>query len=140
MRTPNEIIERIHQRRNDDPFSFEWPFYVDVLDFKDAKPFLKPEVTEADWEPETIDTIKQKAINYLPFAFEKANGCRGISATRSIHHYIAWMWLLGHDNTERWSEYEFYGKDELCEIARLLGQDPSQWDDDIRVNSESELH
>lgn len=49
-------------------------------------------------------------------------------------HYVAWMWLLGYENTERWENYEYYGKPELIEICSLLNLDYTQWDDGIRTN------
>lgn len=76
-------------------------------------------------------------IEYMPFAWEKANNCRGLSAGRSLAHYTAWLWLDG-DN-EIWptlEDYEYYGKDKLVEICNYLGIDSKQWDDGIRKNSE----
>jgi len=136
MRTQEEILERIEKRRKDDFLNFEWPYYLDALTFENAKQYLKDEVTEADIHMKTEDEIRAEAIDYMEFAWEKANKCRGISANRSISHYIAWMWLLGYDDTELWRDYEYYGKPQLVEICELLGLDHKQWDDGIRTNTD----
>ena len=134
MRTKEEIIKRIEERRSVDFFSFEWPYYLNLLTYEEAKPFLDPDCDGKDWEVKTLDEIKQDAIEYMPFAWEKANNCRGISAWRSISHYIAWLWLLGEDFDDI-GDYEFYGKPQLIRICEYLGLDHTEWDDDIRVNT-----
>ena len=136
MRTQQEILDRIKKRRPGDFLGFEFPYYINFLDFENAKPFLKDDTTEEKWKSAmaTEGEIRAEAIRYMDFAWEKANDCRGISAGRSISHYVAWMWLLGYENTERWLDYEYYGKPQLIEICELLGLDYKKWDDGIRKN------
>jgi hypothetical protein len=137
MRTTDEIIKRIKTRGARSFFGFEVPHYILALAFKDANPWLKKTAKAEDWDgPLTDEQVKERAVDYMPFAWEKANGFRGISASRSISRYIAWMWLLGHDNTERWENYSFYGKPQLREICGLLGLDADKWDDSVRLNNE----
>lgn len=137
MRTQQQILARITERRNGDPLGFEWPLYLDALTFDNARSFLKPEATEADWKQNTEDEIRQEAIDYMDFAWEKANNCRGISANRSIMHYQAWLWLLGEDwGDSLMDDYEFYGKPQLEKICTYFGLDPKKWDDGIRSNTE----
>lgn len=136
MKSQDEIVARIESRKADDFFGFEVSEYVDFLDYQHAKPYLKPEVTENEWK-QTDKTPKEVMIDYMPFAWEKANNCRGLSAGRSLKHYVAWLWLDG-DN-ELWptiEDYEYYGKNQLVEICNYLELNSSQWDDGIRVNSE----
>ena len=45
LRTQEEIIARIGTRADADPLGFERGDYIDYLDFKHAKPFLKNDVT-----------------------------------------------------------------------------------------------
>jgi len=138
MRTQDEILARIEARKAADIFGFEWPYYLDSLPFDVARPYLKPDATPENWPASKgIDDIRREAIDYLPFAWKKANDCRGISANRSIMHFQAWLWLLG----EGWGDalmddYEFYGKPQLERITRFFGLDPAVWDDGIRSNTE----
>ena len=71
----------------------------------------------------------------MEFAWDKANNCRGISASRSIDHYSVWIWLLGdEDKLSDIRDYEYYGKPQLVEICELYGWDHSKWDDGVRTN------
>lgn len=137
MRTQDDIVTRLEARKPNDFFGFEWQEYIWFLDFEHAKPYLKDSVVECDWEVE-IKTPKEIMIDYMEFAWEKANGCRGISAWRSLAHYTAWLWLDGDD--ELWKtiidDYEYYGKPQLIEICEYLGIDSFKWDNGVRVNSE----
>jgi hypothetical protein len=138
MKAESEIIARIEARKDRDIFGFEWPYYLDLLPFEAAKPYLKEDATGEDWKVKTLDEIRAEAVEYMSFAWDKANNCRGISASRSISHYQAWLWALGADETwvDGLSDYQFYGKPQLVEICNYLGLDSKQWDDGIRSNSE----
>lgn len=139
-RTQNEIVARIEQRKAADPFGFEWPFYVGALDWAHAKPYLKEGAKESGWKRQDDAEVRAEAIDYMEFAWDKANGCRGLSAGRSLSHYIAWLWLLGDD--ELWptlTDYQYYGKDELRSICEYLDLDADRWDDGVRVNSEPDF-
>lgn len=140
MRTQEEIVQRIEDRRDKDLFGFEVAEYLVALDYEHAKPYLNPDVTEDEWQPSLRDdsAVRDWAIDYMDFAWEKANNCRGISAWRSLAHYVAWLWLLGDD--ELWpkiEKYEYYGKPQLREICGYFGLDPDKWDDGVRVNTDS---
>lgn len=136
-RAPDEVIARIEARKEAD-LGFEWPIYLEVLTFEQARPFLKPEATGDDWPtPKGLAQLREDAIKYMAFAWEKANNCRGISANRSIMHYQAWLWLLGETwGDSLFDDYEFYGKPQLVRICEYFGLDPKQWDDGIRSNTE----
>lgn len=139
MKTQVEIVERIEVRRKLDLLNFEWPLYLDALAFEHAKKYLKEDVWEKlEKEPTLLradEDIRAKMVAYMPFAWEKANDCRGISAGRTIQHYVAWLWLLGEEKlAEEIEDYEFYGKEELRLICEYLGLDPDEWDTGIRTN------
>lgn len=137
QRTQDEIVERIKMRKQDDFLGFEWQEYLFYLDFDHAKEFLKPEVQEKDWpfpdKRSPIDVLKE----YMPFAWDKANNCRSISAERSINHFIAWLWLAKEDEIlgEVEKDYEFnyepYGKPILRKICDHFGWDWKKWDESI---------
>ena len=137
MRTQEEIVKRIKERKKNDMFGWEIGEYIDCLDYEQAKPFLRKEVEKEDWKPERINPIKE-IKDYMPFAWEKANGCRGISASRSLRHMAAWLWLDGKDEfLKKWNDlrdYEYYGKPQLIAICELYGIDWKQSDDGVRTN------
>lgn len=137
-RTGDEVLARINARKDGDVFGFEWPIYLEVLTFEQARPFLKADATGADWPaPKGLAQIREDAIKYMEFAWEKANNCRGISANRSISHYQAWLWLLGEDWGDKLMDnYEFYGKPQLERVCQFFGLDSKKWDDGIRSNTE----
>lgn len=139
-RTAQEIVKQI-ELLNDVFFSFSGDL-IEYLDFSDAKPLLeddfveKVETGEKKWEKQTKspeDYIK----DYMPFAWEKANWCRGLSAARSISHMRNWLWLLGYDDLAKEIEnYSYYGKPQLVKICELFGIDWRQYDDGDWRNSE----
>lgn len=135
VRTNDEILVRIQERKSIDFFGFELEDLVIRLPFSLAKEFLKEDAKEEDWEqsPRGYEFLKQEAINYLQFSWDKANDQRGISAARSMHHFMAWLWLMGDDLGEL-TEYQYYGKDQLVKICEHLGVDPSNYDDGVREN------
>lgn len=102
IRTPQAIQQRIRERMQYDLFGFELNNYLSCLGFEDAKEFLKPEATAADWldEPQTLNAIDKEAKEYLAFWLEKIEGERGLSVCRATSHYIAWKWLLGHSDAD----------------------------------------
>ncbi len=142
MRTPDEIVARIRylEEGDRDFLFFERSDLIEHLPFSHARPFLKPEAAESDWEqlPLSAPSIQAEMLDYMPFAWEKANNCRGISASRSISHMKAWLWLRGDDLGERMDGlYEFYGKPCLRVICEKYGWDWREWDDGRWGNSES---
>lgn len=100
MRTAQEIHARIKQVEGDDFFGFETSDYIHHLEYSEAAQYLKPGVTEDQWQPAQRDkaSLIAEILDYMPFAFEKAIGERGLSAGRSIDHMKAWLWLAGEDD------------------------------------------
>jgi hypothetical protein len=138
MRSQDTILERFKQSRKTDVFGFECSEYLIYLDYVHAKPFLKDGVTE--WATEDLSKVRDKIIDYLPFAWEKANSCRGLSANRSVMHFVAWVWLDENPLSEwldRWEDnYEFYGKPILEKISEAYGFDWKSVDNGRRQNNE----
>lgn len=142
MRTQEEIVKRIEVRKERDWLGFETSEYINYLDFDHARPFLKESATEQAWKDaaSNLGTPVEQMHNYMAFAWGKANNKRGISASRSIMHYFAWLWLAEEDGllarveSAYWNTYCFYGKPMLEMICDHFGWDWSQWDDGIRTN------
>ena len=93
MRTDEEILNRIRERRPHDVLGFEWLEYLECLPFALAREFLNPEADEQVWNKYKPSAdprdVTARMVEYMPFAWEKANSYRGLSASRSILHYQA---------------------------------------------------
>lgn len=137
MRSDEEILNRIAEVKERDWLGFERNDLIECLSFEAAKPFLKSNAKEEDWvaAPRDRESVIGRMLDYMPFAWEKANDERGISAGRSMAHYTSWLWLIGTDLGDL-LRYQFYGKDNLVKICREFGWDPAQWDDGIRSNGD----
>lgn len=106
IRTQDEILNHyLNVVKEYDPIGFTHEDLLDYLDFEHIKPYLKEEAqnkenAEEEWNKD-VDLSKAYVLNtmrgYLSFAFEKAECERGLSANRSICHFINWAWLIDDD-------------------------------------------
>jgi hypothetical protein len=135
-RTNEEILARIAELMPHDLLGFRTNDLVLALPFEHAKPHLAPTANAEQWTPvpRDLESLKARMLEYMPFAWEKANNCRGISAARSLSHYEAWLWLAGID-LGNMMDYEFYGKPQLVRICEHFGWNHAQWDDGVRTNN-----
>lgn len=139
MRTDDEILARIEKQREVDFFGFSLGDLIEVLPYEVAKPFLNEGVSPADWTQALRDeqSVKGRMHDYMRFAWDKANGRRGLSAGRSLMHMSAWLWLLGHDKAaDSMADYDRYGKPKLRAICEAFGWDWRALDDGEWVNDE----
>lgn len=143
MRTQDEIVQKIKDSENGfDIFDIVINDSIIFLDFDHAQEFLNKEVTKEEWVEDykemTDEVVLEYMKDYMDFAWGKANGCRGLSAERSMMHYNNWFWLLNDGGSEKieTEDYQYYGKDVLVQICERYGWDHNQWDDGIRSNSE----
>lgn len=143
MRTVEEILKQYEIAKKEDLLGLASGDFLLALPFVDAANtgMLADDVTVEDWEqpPSTPEAWReyfiQKIKEYMPFAWEKANNKRGLSASRSIMHMKNWCWLLGDLEALKIiqeTEYEFYGKSTLEELCRHFGI--SNQDDGVREN------
>ena len=133
MRTYEEINRKIGLLENDpnDIFGFIKGDLICCLPYDQAKPFFKKDsnVTEESWNANKLATDRDGVLvamrEYMTFAWDKANNCRGLSACRSLMHYQAWLWLLGEDEVADMLalDYSCYGKPELRAICEHYGWD-----------------
>ena len=139
MRTDEEILAKIKELKESerDFFGFIATNLLIRLPFEKARPFSEYEGDKWTSAPRDRESILEEMRDYMPFAWDKANNCRGLSAARSLDHYQAWTWLAGDDLGD-FSEYEYYGKDHLARICDYYGWDYSKWDDGVRKNNSSE--
>jgi hypothetical protein len=138
-RSDEEILER-YKAVQGQFLNFQGGDLLVRMKYETAKPYLKEGVTEADFaaaqtHPDPLD----EARDYLPFAWDKANNCRGISANRSVDHFRAWLWLAGYDIDDDFDRrYEFYGKPVLVTVSDMLGFAWREHDDGKWRNGEDE--
>jgi len=138
MRTQQEIIDRITALKKDgDVLGFRTNDLLLHLEYKHAKDYFDEGVCpEPDWTQGDQAKLRERMISYMGFAWDKANNCRGISASRSLAHYEAWLWLAGEEAlASTLMDYEYYGKPQLRAICEYLGIDADQWDDGVRTNN-----
>ena len=139
MRTDQEILARAEAVKDHDWLGTQTWELVSRLPFDLAKSFLTDSAKEKDWPPakRDADTIKAEMLDYMRFAWDKANNRRGISAGRSLDHMSAWLWLLGHDEAaDAILDYDHYGKPWLRAICEAFEWDWRKWDDGRWSNSE----
>lgn len=137
MRTTSEIIAKIEKHKGDF-FGFVAGDLMTFLPFKDAKPYLSDDVTKKSWkvirQEDALDRLKE----YMPFAWEKANNCRGLCASRSLEHMSAWLWMLGEEAAaDEVGAYSLYGKPQLAAICEHYDIDWEKLDEGDWVDSEN---
>ena len=146
LRTQEEIIARIEWLADDfrDFAGAGRGDLVEFLTFENAQKFLKPEVTAEQWadtfKEVTLENITLAIKDYMPFAWEKANDCRGLSAGRSINHMEAWIWLTADQeliDAFEAVQYQHYGKEKLIFVSEKFGIDWKALDDGVRTNTDS---
>lgn len=121
MRTVEEIKERIEKKQPNDMFGTFFDL-VEFLPANEAKEYLKEDSDEKAFVREyTKENVIKEIQEYLPFAYGKAEGARGISSNRSIEHFCHWLWLLEDHELlaycEDWDNYAMYGFPMLQKIA-----------------------
>ena len=142
--TKEEVDSRYDSMRDRDMLGFEVDEYFAFMSFDKIRSIAKEEATDDDindiMRTLSHDDMIETMLGYMPFAWDKANDMRGISANRSIEHYVAWTWLAGDASLSEEIEdmatryYCYYGKPILERICDFYGWDWKQWDDGVRTN------
>lgn len=145
MRNLKAVMDFIRER---DMLGLTYGDCIEYMSFEEATPYLndeyikKVEEGEETWDYKEYipDRIIEDIKDYLPFAWDKANNCRGISAWRSILHFQNWFYMLGDKDIDKLvdtiGDYSYYGKPQLVLISELVGFDQRKYDDGIWRNSE----
>jgi hypothetical protein len=136
MRTDFEIVDRIKEIESIDFLGLEESYLVSYLPVDLASVYVRVD-NPNEWTviPRDHANVLTEMLNYMPFAWSKANEFRSLSALRSMSYYRTWIWLVGGD-VSIFDNYEYYGKDILRKICDTYGWDSKQWDDGVRLNSE----
>ena len=137
-RSQQEIMDRFNAIEDTDLFGFQRSDLIDYMIYDHAKPYLNDSVLREEWEGRKYLSPVDRIKEYMPFAWDKANNCRGLSSIRSIEHMKAWLWLDGNDELADKLEavYEYYGKPCLVLICREYGIDWEALDNDEWVQEE----
>lgn len=104
---------------------------IDLIEFlpqEEAREFMKEDADSADFFQEyTTENVIKQIKDYLPFAYEKAESARGLSAGRSLMHFDHWLWLLEDDELLAFLENQencaMYGFPILQKIAEKYQPD-----------------
>lgn len=132
LRTQDEISKKYKEVTDEECFfEFRKEVLLDYLSFENAKPYLnKSYVEEVEsgkkvWDIITnIEETLQDFLDYMNFAWGKAEDERGISATRSVQKLEMWLWLLGREDLAKIirddSLYNPYGAPALIAVCNKL--------------------
>lgn len=133
LRTQEEFANKFtHLQNSNAVFDFRPEVLIDYLSFESARPHLKEEyVKEVEegikqWEQiTTIEKCAQDFLDYMKFAWGKAEDERGISASRSVQKLGMWLWIMNRDDLRMTIEdddlYNPYGAPALIEVCNQMG-------------------
>lgn len=132
LRTQEEIVAKLDDDTQEKFMDFTPDVLVPALKWDYAKKYLVPEYIlkvekgEEKFEYNSdIKSIVQDFLDYMVFAWGKAEGQRGLSASRSINKLSAWLWLLNREDLVNIIEddnlYNPYGAPALIEVCNKLG-------------------
>ncbi len=127
IRNQEEI--KVRFQKVSDLFGTQKNDLINYMTFDNAKTFLKEEYVK-EVEAGTVKWVistdpKKEILDYLDFAYNKAENERGLSAGRSMLHFKTWIWL---DDNSFYGEivddidnYTNYGIPTLNKIAKHYG-------------------
>lgn len=129
-RSIEDIKEKI--KNSDSFFGFDKEVYIEFLDFENAKEFLSEEYSKKVESGETefkyvndIHVAAQDFLDYMNFAWGKAQDERGLSASRSVAKLGAWLWMMGRNDLEEMINdddlYNPYGAPALIAVCKEMG-------------------
>ncbi len=133
LKPQEEIASRFNDAVANPQFmDFRTEVLLDYLSLANAKPHLKDEyVTEIEsgakeWKQiVSIEEAAQDFLDYMNFAWGKAEDQRGLSASRSIQKLSVWLWLVSREDLcsviENDDLYNPYGSPALIEVCNMLG-------------------
>ena len=136
LRSQKEVSDHISDVVESDYFGFSTEVLIDYLDFNEAKKHLTDEYVkqiesgEKVYGRATITTIEECAqdfLDYMNFAWGKAEAERGISASRSISKLSAWLWLMNREDLVNVIEddnlFNPYGSPVLISVCQKMNID-----------------
>lgn len=100
VRDDEEIVRYYENVKANDVFGVWGTELLMRVPFSKALRFLKADHgwDEESWEKSRLKNTKEQIMwemeDYFQFALEKAITHRGLSASRTVHHYMVWAWLI----------------------------------------------
>jgi len=145
-RSQDEITQRLQAITDAgaDPYGAERSRLLEALDFDLLDPWFRPgqKPTTQEWSTRqmvTTEAAHAAILEYLPFAWEKANTKRGTSALRSLAHFAGLLWLTGDarnelvarltpthrpdDAGQSTDAHAYFGKTALVSVSEVVGFD-----------------
>lgn len=125
MKTQEQIVQKV--KASESLFGFDREVLITALDFEHAKEFVGEDMTKAEWGrlgyPRSEKKLREELVEYLPFALDKADAHRGLSASRSVDKVSMWAWLLDDNAYEKVEAagYENYGVPKLRAACEAFG-------------------
>ena len=137
-RTQDEILQKLGGLKRVDFFMFEIFDLLVYLTYENARMYQGDNFDKRSWAELDVMPPEQRITEYLPFAWGKANDCRGLSANRSISHLRAWAWLMNDGSYDELTsiKYEYYGKPQLVYMSKKTGVDWQMLDSGLWGNDE----
>ena len=133
LRTQEELSAKFDELQKSGGFmDFRPEVLINFLSFESAKPHLKEdyikevEAGTKQWEQHTtVEKAAEEFLDYMKFAWDKAEDERGISASRSVQKLGMWLWIMNRDDLRRIIEdddlYNPYGAPALIEVCNQMG-------------------
>jgi hypothetical protein len=132
LRPSKEIKEQYESVKKNDFFGFSGEVFTSFINWEDGKEYYKEEYrnkVDAGEEQFSYTTdIKEAAqdfLDYMNFAWGKAQDQRGISSSRSISKLSAWLWCMNRpdlsEEINRDDLYNPYGAPALISICDKMG-------------------
>ena len=137
MPTQEQLVERFKAGTKEDQtglwYEFSGKLLIRYLPFEFLRnDFVKSTATDEEIREIMVelnrDEVLKEAKEYLSFAYEKCHDERGISANRSILHFIEWFWLAGEEDFSNkiyvkfHENYHSYGEEILDMISNKLDE------------------
>jgi hypothetical protein len=131
LRSPKEVFARIKEAENSDYLGFAKEVLMDYADFGDVKHLFKDDYVKeiesgtSQWKQiSDLRECAQEFLDYMNFAWGKAEDQRGISASRSVQKLGEWLWLMNredlYDEISRDDLYNPYGAPALISVCEKM--------------------
>jgi hypothetical protein len=133
LREQNEYSKKFDEILSEgNIFEFRDSILVSLLTFETAKPFLQDgyvsdvESGVKNWECITnIEECTQEFLDYMNFAWGKAEDQRGLYASRSIDKLSIWLWAMNREDLVNIIKdddlYNPYGAPALIAVCNEMG-------------------
>ena len=131
-KTIEEVAEHIKLKSGFFDFTFDALVEFTTFDALKALGLLKEDAEPWDTTkdaPRTREGVVEVMRDYMSFAWEKCRDHRGLSASRSVNRFEAWLWILDEPLDVEEVGYANYGAPFLMAICEKYGFDVPEGSD-----------